>query len=384
MAAPHSARADAPKPSDAAPRFAAVLGDWKMETRLGDDTIEATMSLSLKDGRLAGLWKSRGREMEMTDIRLEGNRLSFKRALSQEMTLAFDGTIRNTRIEGKYTGPMGDLICTGTRPEAKPEKAEAATGEGRVDLLNGKPRSFIVVGYSTSYAWPAMLQDMLDEHTGGKRVYHVLNAVVGGSPVAPWIARPGTRRYRATIGAMLRDYFGEKPRLRGVAPPPTVALCQQSLQFTGAPKGPIARIDDADGLKLGTDALEKLALRLREHGIEQVVIAMHIYKKGYEPRVGNERFALKALLARGHDFILEGPDVWSLTIGEHPAAFTEDGLHPNERGMKIMAEAWYRTLAGARADGKIIRRMHARSYDIDKIMRAYRKSRRVEETGESR
>ncbi len=53
----------------------------------------------------------------------------------------------------------------------------------RNTLLDGDEKSFVIVGYSTSYAWPAMLQDMLDEHAGGRRIYHVLNAVVGGSPV---------------------------------------------------------------------------------------------------------------------------------------------------------------------------------------------------------
>ncbi len=30
---------------------------------------------------------------------------------------------------------------------------------------------------------------------------------------------------------------------------------------------------------------------LHEAGCERVYIAMHIYKEGYEPEVGNERFA---------------------------------------------------------------------------------------------
>ncbi len=44
-------------------------------------------------------------------------------------------------------------------------------------------------------------------------------------------------------------------------------------------------------------------------GLEQVVIAMHIYKKPVEPEVGNERIALARLLKRGHDFISAGPDL---------------------------------------------------------------------------
>jgi hypothetical protein len=68
--------------------------------------------------------------------------------------------------------------------------------------------------------------------------------------------------------------------------------------------------------------------------------------------------------------------VWSLTVGEHPDAFTEDGIHPNERGMKIMAEAWYRALAGADARQGTIDRMHRRTYDVGQMARDYLASRR--------
>lgn len=243
-------------------------------------------------------------------------------------------------------------------------------------LLDGGEKSFVVVGYSTSYAWPEMLQDMLDEHAGGKRIYHVLNAVVGGSPVEPWIADPGTEEYEATIGAMLRDYFGPDAGLRGDAPEPTIALCQQSLQFTRTRRGPIASADDVEGIRIGASAIEKLAVRLHQHGIERVYLAMHIYKKPVEPEVGNERIALAALLDRKNDFVFEGPDVWTATRREYPNAFTQDGIHPNEQGMKIMAEGWYRSIAGPAARRAIIDSLYARDYDIDTMMRQYVRRRR--------
>ena len=176
---------------------------------------------------------------------------------------------------------------------------------------------------------------------------------------------------------MVRDYFGSDARLRGTVPEPTIALCQQSLQLTGARLGPVNSVDDAEGIRIGADALEKLATALHRKGIEKVYVAMHIYKQGYEPQVGNERFALKALLQRGHDFVFEGPDVWSMTIAEHPRAFAEDGLHPNARGMKLMAEGWYRTVAGGDARQDIIDRMHDRDYDVEQMMEDYLASRRV-------
>lgn len=45
------------------------------------------------------------------------------------------------------------------------------------EWLDGAEKTLLINGYSTSYAWPAMLQDMLDEHSGGSRVYHVASAL---------------------------------------------------------------------------------------------------------------------------------------------------------------------------------------------------------------
>lgn len=250
-------------------------------------------------------------------------------------------------------------------------------------LLDGREKSFVIVGYSTSYAWPDMLQDMLDQHAGGERVYHVLNAVQGGAAVERWNADPGTQYYERTMTAMRNDFFGPEARLRGDAPQPTIALCQQSLQFTRSLRGPIPSEADEEGIRIGADAFEKFAMRLRDTGIEEVYIGCHIYKKPVEPEVGNERLALAAVLERGHDFIFEGPDVWEPTRDEHPDAFTADGVHPNERGMKIMAEGWYRTVAGQNASEDIIAKMYKRHYDVDTMMVKYLDWRRGGQSTES-
>ena len=269
--------------------------------------------------------------------------------------------------------PSGGIDTESSAGEGTESGTEAATTNAG-PVLDGSEKSLVVVGYSTSYVWPAMLQDMLDEHAGGDRVYHVLNAVIGGSPMGRWIAAPESEDYQETYGVMLRDFFGPDARLRGALPAPTVAIIQQSLQRTPTPEtrlGPVHDLDDTEGIRIGADALEKLASQLRDDGIERSYFGMHIYKEGYEPEIGNERFALAALMERGHDFVFAGPDVWSPTLREHPAAFTEDRLHPNERGMRIMAEEWYRALAGAEARQEIIDAMHAREYDVEAMMQEY-------------
>jgi len=243
-------------------------------------------------------------------------------------------------------------------------------------VLDGTETSILVVGYSTSYAWPAMLQDMLDAHAGGRRIYHVLNAVVGGAPVASWIAEPGTREHERTVGAMVDDYLADDARLRGDAPFPSVAICQQSLQLTRDERGPVKSGHDMVGAEMGADALEVMATRLHELGIRDVRIAMHIYKRPVEPEVGNERVALARLLERGLDFVHAGPDVWTPTRDHFPDAFEEDGLHPNLMGNKIMAEGWYRALAGPDAREGVIDALWEADYDYRRMMRDYLATRR--------
>jgi hypothetical protein len=267
------------------------------------------------------------------------------------------------------------LLATACGGQGDESTAEPRIGKGE-SLLDGDDKSFVIVGHSTSYAWPQMLQEMLDAHSGGERRYHVLNAAVGGSPVSRWIADPESEDYDDTFGAMLRDFFGEGARLRDDAPPPTVALCQQSLQFTGSRRGPILDADDADAIRTGADALEKLAERLREHTIERVYLATHIYSEPGEPEIGNERLALAALLDRGHEFVFAGPDLWTPTRDAHTSAFNQDRVHPNPLGMRIMAEHWYRVLAGEEARQEVIDRLYATEFDVEAIMTDYLNGRR--------
>ena len=250
--------------------------------------------------------------------------------------------------------------------------ADADASADRAPVLDGTEKSILVNGYSTSYAWPDMLQDMLDEHAGDRRVYHVVNSVIGGAPVESWIAEPGTRDHARTVEAMHRDFTGPNPRLLGDAPRPNVAICQQSLQLTRDDRGPVKSDSDMVGAEMGADAMQELAAMLHnDHGIERVIIATHIYKEPVEPEVGNERIALDRLISRGIPYIEAGPDVWQPTHDTFPESFEDDRLHPNEMGMKVMAEHWYRHLAGPDAREDVIARMWDRDYDVDTMMRDY-------------
>ena len=207
-------------------------------------------------------------------------------------------------------------------------------------ILDGKPKRLVVHGYSTSYVWPGLLQKKLDryfqENGGGESPVRVESAVRGGTPVAGWIdVRTGEPKPPwAEITT---------PKLQGDTP--VVVLCQQSLQRTYGPsaegiRGPF----DAERIHFGADAMEKYVKLLKKDGAGLIFYAYHIYKHPMEPAIGNERYALEALLKRGIPGVLAGPDVWAATKKSYPEAFTEDRLHPNDLGSEIMAQLWFETL----------------------------------------
>lgn len=261
--------------------------------------------------------------------------------------------------------------------------ALTSTAAAQKSELDGTEKSIVVVGYSTSYVWPSMLQDMLDEHAGGERTYHVLNAVIGGAPVAHWSADYGTDEYKRTFGAMISDFFGPDAKLRKDEPDPakggSIAIAQQSLQLTRDDRGPVKTEYDMVGAEMGADEMQTMSLRLKGLGLDRIYIAMHIYKKPVEPEVGNERIALNRLLSRGIDGIKAGPDLWSATKECFPECFIEDELHPNDLGYKIMAEHWYKTLAGENAKEAVVKSLYSKNYgEWREIMEEYLAWRRGE------
>ncbi len=236
--------------------------------------------------------------------------------------------------------------------------ARAEAGQNPAPMLDGQTKSFVVVGYSTSFQWPDMLQFMLDQHVGKPGVYHVLNAAAGGAPVAFWTE--GSDHFERTYAKMVRDYLSDEAERRGDRPRPTVALCQQSLQGTfGNFREGIRGADDRERIEKGADALQTLAEKLHRDGIETAYISTHIYKVSMEPAIEHEKYALEALLNREIAWVHRGPNLWSPTKAAYPEGFSPvDKVHPSFLGAQIMAEGWYRALAGDGAKLEVIKAMH--------------------------
>ena len=109
--------ANRPPPQDRAGMDRALLrivGRWNMTTELTGQSIDAVMTLSIEDGKLAGNWASQSMEMPLKDLSLDGRTLSFTRSVG-EQSLNFTGEIDGDSITGTYSGGFGDLSCNGQR-----------------------------------------------------------------------------------------------------------------------------------------------------------------------------------------------------------------------------------------------------------------------------
>lgn len=230
---------------------------------------------------------------------------------------------------------------------ASENPAQAASG-GK--LFDGQEKTFVFVGYSTSYRWPNILEMMINRQFDDQIVYHVMNAAAGGAPVGTWIAEPGTRDYRRSYERMLIDWFlplPNRPEMKSRrrypnVPAPTVAIVQQSLQRTSPIiQGP----DDHENIKKGADAMQKLAEHLHADGVELIFFTTHIYKYTHEPQVEHEKYALAELLNRKIPYVWPGPDVWTPTRDRWPKVFTQpDQVHLNKLGDALDAKLWYEHL----------------------------------------
>ena len=242
--------------------------------------------------------------------------------------------------------------------------AAVAMGAADQSILTGDKKSMVVVGYSTSYQWPGVLQKMLDEHSGQKGLYTVHNAAVSGSPVAKWLGLTKASDRKKTFDKMVQAFFEPGERLEG-APKPTLAFFQQSLQWVyGNHTQGIRAANDAERIEQGADTFLKLAEQIRALGVDAVYIATHIYKHPMEPEIENEKYALQALFKRGKAFIRPGPELCAPTKAVYPKGFQEDKLHPNEIGARIMAIGWYKVLAGDEANASIIEKANSGAFDV--------------------
>ena len=232
------------------------------------------------------------------------------------------------------TGLAWLLLCASVVVPARAQD----THEPAFRVFDGKPKTMIVNGYSTSFQWPKILQRKLDRYTAGKRVLEVKSVTKGGTPISKWI--------NVQSGEPLSPWIDRlRPALKKENGQPIIVLAQQSLQWAfGDRNAGIRNQEDAGRIRQGAQVIERFASLMLKDGADEVFIAMHIYKKPMEPEIGNERLALAAFIASGPEHVHAGPDVWEPTKKLWPGAFAADKVHPNAIGAEVMAQKWFETL----------------------------------------
>lgn len=239
-------------------------------------------------------------------------------------------------------------------------------------ILDGSPKTFVVSGYSTSNspdannAWPAILQRMLDQHSGGQRTYYVYSRVKGSSPLARWT---DTCSDFSLIDDVINEFnnIGSEGRNGVIAPQPHIILAQQSTQWAfdcnnrlieievaeGETPGP----EDQDRIQTGANEIKKFTDRFLTGSFEKVYMGMHIYtnstRDSFPYHLYGERFALERALNMGITGLVPGPQLWSITKWQFenvPNAFQSDGRHPDLPVAHSMALYWYLILAGDQAN----------------------------------
>ena len=93
----------------------ALVGKWELTTT--SDRGTRTRNLTINDDG-TGIYQSRDREIPIKDIKIEGDRISFKMTLSfndQEFTMDFKGKLTGETLEGEFITSRGNRKATGKK-----------------------------------------------------------------------------------------------------------------------------------------------------------------------------------------------------------------------------------------------------------------------------
>jgi hypothetical protein len=97
---------------------AAVVGTWKISTEMQGQPVEMTMEIKEADGALTGTWTSPRGSDTMSDIKWDGQELSFSRTVSrqgQDFKVQSTAKITGDTLEGKMKLPQREIPFTGKK-----------------------------------------------------------------------------------------------------------------------------------------------------------------------------------------------------------------------------------------------------------------------------
>ena len=99
-------------------RTSRVAGSWEMKMKMGEREFTSTLVITAgKAGKLGAEWQSERGEHEITDVKYERGKLTFKRKSKmqdRQWESTFEGTIRRDKLSGIIKSERGDITAEGT------------------------------------------------------------------------------------------------------------------------------------------------------------------------------------------------------------------------------------------------------------------------------
>ncbi len=96
----------------------ALIGTWSMVERLGHCSLRAVVVFSVREGRVEGTFECMGRTVGLTDIRVDGETVSYRRVVAGER-LEFAGTLAKNQLRGSTRASFGELPSLANRHKKK-------------------------------------------------------------------------------------------------------------------------------------------------------------------------------------------------------------------------------------------------------------------------
>lgn len=103
------------------PRLPLAIGNWEMNYKINDLDITATLIVKPDmNGAMSAQWQSQMGEHKITDVKYEGEKLTFKRQSKiqdREFETTFEGTIqpKTDMLSGMFKSEMGEIPVVGKR-----------------------------------------------------------------------------------------------------------------------------------------------------------------------------------------------------------------------------------------------------------------------------
>lgn len=96
-----------------------AVGSWEMKLKRGEREFTSTLVVVAdEEGKLSAEWKSERGEHEVSDVKCEGEKLSFKRKSKmrdREWESTFEGTVKGDTLSGVLKSQRGEMTVEGKR-----------------------------------------------------------------------------------------------------------------------------------------------------------------------------------------------------------------------------------------------------------------------------